>query len=247
MTNSMYGDLAKYYELIYAWKDYKKESKIIKQVISEFKKSDGNALLEVACGTGKHLENMKKEFSCTGLDLNEGMLRIARKKFPNIRFIRGNMIDFKIDGQFDVITCLFSSIGYVRTYANLRRTLKNFYKHLKKGGAVVIEPWFTKSTYKVGMPHMHVYENKDMKIVRANVSKAKDGVSIMEMHYLVAEKGKDVKHFVSVEKLGMFEVQKTLKLMRDAGFKAKFLKRKSWDRGRGLFVGVKEPKRSNTS
>ena len=167
------------------------------------------------------------------------MLNIARKKFPDIKFIKGNMINFEIDERYDVITCLFSSIGYVKTYENLRRTLINFSKHLKTGGVVLIEPWFTKASYKVGAPHLTVYQNKDTKIARVSVSKAKAGVSIMEMHYLIAERDKKVKHFVSIEELGMFETQRTLKLMKDAGFKARFMKRKSFDRGRGLFVGVK--------
>ncbi len=239
MVNSMYGDLAKYYDLIYSWKNYKNESKMIKQVILEYKKSGGNSLLEVACGTGKHLENMRSKFSCTGIDLNEEMLNIARKKFPDIRFIKGNMINFKINERYDIITCLFSSIGYVKTYENLGKTLDNFSKHLKTGGVVLIEPWFTKAAYKIGVPHLTVYQDKNIKIARVNVSKAKCGVSIMRMHYLIAEKDKDVKHFVSVEELGMFETQRTLKLMKDAGFKARFLKRKSLDGLRGLFVGVK--------
>ena len=239
MVNSTYGDLAKYYDLIYSWKNYKNESKMIKQVILKYKKSDGNSFLDVACGTGKHLENMRSKFSCTGIDLNEEMLNIARKKFPDIRFIKGNMINFKINERYDIITCLFSSIGYVKTYKNLRITLENFSKHLKTGGVVLIEPWFTKAAYKVGAPHLTVYQDKNTKIARVSVSKAKGGVSIMEMHYLIAERDKEVKHFVSVEELGMFETQKTLKIMKDSGFKARFLKIKSFDRRKGLFVGVK--------
>lgn len=239
MVNSMYGDLAKYYDLIYSWKNYKNESKIITQIILKYKKSDGNSLLEVACGTGKYLENMRGKFSCTGIDLNEGMLNIAKKKFPDIRFIKGNMINFKVDYKYDIIICLFSSIGYVKTYPNLRKTLENFSKHLKTGGVVLIEPWLTKAAYKIGTPHLNVYQDKNMKIARVSVSKAKGNVSIMEMHYLIAEKDKEVKHFVSVEKLGMFEIKKTLKLMKDAGLKARFLKRGSFDKARGFFVGVK--------
>ena len=234
----MYKELARYYDLIYTWKDYKKETEKIKAIIRKYKRGNGNSLLEVACGTGKHLEYLRKDFSCTGLDLNNQMLKLARKRVSGIKFISGNMVTFKLDRKFDVITCLFSSIGYVKTYENLERTLKNFSKHLKLGGIVIIEPWFTNAEYKVGTPHMTVYQDKDIKIARANVSMAKNGVSILEMHYLIAEKGKDMKHFVSVEELGMFEISKTLQIMKTAGLDAKFVKGRAWDR-RGLLVGVK--------
>jgi ubiquinone/menaquinone biosynthesis C-methylase UbiE len=235
----MYEEPARYYDLIYSFKDYKKESERLKVIIRKYKRSKGNSLLEVACGTGKHLEYLKKDFSCTGLDLNEEMLRLARKRFHGIKFIRANMIDFQLDRNFDIITCLFSSIGYVKTYKNLEKTLKNFSKHLKVGGVVIIEPWFTKATYKLGSPHLKVYQDNDIKIVRAGVSNAKNGISISEMHYLVAERGKKVKYFVSTEELGMFETSKTLQLMKSAGFDTKFLKSISFDKRRGLFVGVK--------
>jgi len=48
---AIYRDLAKYYDLIYTWKDYKKEANTIKQLIVAYKKTNGNTLLEVACGT----------------------------------------------------------------------------------------------------------------------------------------------------------------------------------------------------
>jgi len=235
----MYKELARYYDLIYMWKDYKIESKRIRDIIRKYKKSDSNSLLEVACGTGRHLEYLRRGFSCTGLDLNEEMLKLARKRLSGVKLIRGNMIDFRLGSKFDVVTCLFSSIGYVKTYENLEKTLRNFSKHLRVGGIVIIEPWFTKAEYKVGTPHMTVYQGKDIKIARANVSIAKNGVSILEMHHLIAEKGKEMKHFVSVEELGMFETPKTLQLMRRAGFDAKFIKGMAWDERRGIFVGVK--------
>lgn len=236
---NIYGDLAKYYDLIYSLKDYKNETKKINALISKYKKSKGDSLLEVACGTGKHLEYLKKDFSCTGIDLNEGMLKLARKRHSGIKFVRGNMIDFKLGRKFDIITCMFSAIGYVKTYENLEKTLKNFSRHLNAGGIVIIEPWFTKSAYKAGNPHMSTYESKGIKIARLSVSEAKNGVSIMDMHYLIAEHNKKVKHFVDRHELGMFDVVRTLKLMKSAGFNPRFLKKGEFDNGRGIFVGAK--------
>jgi hypothetical protein len=58
------------------------------------------------------------------------------------------------------------------------------------------------------------------------------------MHYLVAERGESVKHFVDRHELGLFEIDKTLMIMKKAGFQAKFLK-KGLMKDRGLLVGVK--------
>ncbi|HLC58740.1 MAG TPA: class I SAM-dependent methyltransferase [Candidatus Nanoarchaeia archaeon] len=235
----MYKEYAKYYDLIYSWKNYKKEADKINKLINFYKKSNGLDLLEVACGTAHHLKYLKNKFNCSGIDINQGILDVAKKKFPDINFKKADMVNFKFGKKFDIITCLFSSIGYVKTEANLRKTINNFASHLKQGGVVIIEPWFTKSAYRVGFPHMTTYESKELKIARLNVSKVKGNLSIMDMHFLVAEKDKEMKYFIDRHEMGMFGTDKISQIMKEAGLKAKFLK-KGFMEERGLFVGIKE-------
>lgn len=235
----LYKELAEYYDLIYSRKKYIQEADKLVKLISKYKKSDGNQLLEIACGTGHHLKCFESKFFCTGLDINERMLRVARKRVPEAVLHKADMVNFKLRKKFDVITCLFSSIGYVKTYAKLSKTIKNFSSHLIKGGVVLIEPWFTKSTFKPGMPFVECYRSNDVKIARASVSKLKGSISIIDMHHLVAEKDKGVKHYVDRHELGLFEVNPTLKIMREAGLEPIFLKN-GLQKDRGLHIGVKK-------
>lgn len=200
----LYRELAKYYDLIYTFKDYKKEAVRIRTLVSKYKKSKGKELLDFACGMGHHLNHLKEEFSCTGVDISGQILDVAKKNVEGVSFEKADMTTLDLGKRFDVITCLFSSIGYVRTYTNLRKTIRNFTKHLKKGGVVLIEPWFTKLTYIPGSPHMSIYDGKDIKIARLNVSELRGSLSVMDMHYLIAEKNKEVKHFVDRHELGLF-------------------------------------------
>jgi len=234
----MYKKLAKYYDLIYHWKEYEKEANSIKDLIKKYKISDGNKLLDVGCGTGKHLEQFKDAFSCTGIDINNEMVEVAKENIKDAIFEQADMIDFNLKTEFDVILCLFSSIGYVKTYSNLKKTMLNFSNHLKKGGVLIIEPWFTKSTYWVGAPGMTTYDGKDVKIARVNTTKIEGDLSLMEMHYLIAEKDEDVIHFVDTHELGLFETDRTLEFMEKANFKSQFLK-DGLMKDRGLFIGVK--------
>ena len=234
----MYKKLAKYYDLIYHWKDYEKEAYSIKDLIKKYKKSDGNQLLDVGCGTGKHLECFIGDFSCTGIDINNEMVEVAKTKFKDVILEQGNMINFNLKTEFDVILCLFSSIGYVKAYSNLEKTITNFATHLKKGGVLIIEPWFTKSTYWAGKPGMTTYDGEDVKIARLNNTKIEGDLSIMDMHYLIAEKDKEVIYFADTHELGLFETDKTLDLMEKAGLKAEFLK-DGLMKDRGLFIGEK--------
>jgi SAM-dependent methyltransferase len=234
----MYKELAKYYDLIYSWKDYKGEVNRIEELIKKYKISDGNKLLDVGCGTGKHIEYFKNKFSCTGTDINAEMLEVAEENISNVIFKRADMITLKLKDKFDIIVCLFSSIGYVKTYSNLKKTIMNFADHLEKGGLTIIEPWFTKSAYMVGLPGMTTYDGEDIKIARLNTTKLEGELSVMDMHYLVVEKDRDVKYFVDHHELGLFEIDKFLELMEKVGLKAEFLQ-DGLMKDRGLYIGIK--------
>ena len=62
-----------------------------------------------------------------------------------------------------------------------------------------------------------------MKIARVNVSEIDGDVSVMDMHYLIAERGEKVKHLVDRLELGLFEIDKTMEIMKVVGFKAWYL------------------------
>ena len=82
---ALYKSLAKYYDLIYSFKNYKKEVTEITKLINEYKSSTGNQLLDVACGTGSHIEFFVKDFDCIGVDLNLEMLEFAKEKVPKAK------------------------------------------------------------------------------------------------------------------------------------------------------------------
>ncbi len=236
---ALYKHLAKYYDLIYTWKDYQKEAEVITDLINENKLSAGNQLLDVACGTGGHIQYFANDFDCVGVDLNPEMLEFAKQKAPKAKFYPADMIDFNLKQEFDVVVCLFSSIGYVKTEENLRKTIVCLEKHLKKGGILIIEPWLTKEIYRTGSPHMNTYDGKDIKIARVNVSELKNElISYFEMHYLIAETNKPVIHFVDKHELAMFPIELMLEIMEKNGLKTQYIKKGLFD-DRGLLLGVK--------
>jgi ubiquinone/menaquinone biosynthesis C-methylase UbiE len=236
--SSSYGGLARYYDLNYTWKDYKGEVKVLERLISRHKRSPGNSLLELACGTGEHAKLLAARFDVLATDLNPGMLKVARGKAKNVKFALADMADFNLQRQFDVVLCLFSSIGYLKTYARLKQAIDNIARHLVPGGVVIIEPWFTRKQVAGGAPHTVVTGNENVKLARASVLRVQGMLSVIDMHYLIAERGKKVRHYVAHHELAMYEPRKILKYMSDAGLKSRFLK-KGLMQNRGLYVGVK--------
>ena len=234
-----YKRLAKFYDLIYANKNYAGEARFVRDLILKNKKSEGRDLLEVASGTGRYLQYLRHWFQCFGVDKNTMMLKISRLNAPNVPVKQADMITLHLNKKFDAVICLFSSIGYVKTYANLEKTIKNFAKHLKPGGVVIIEPWIGKEKFIDGAPYLQTFSGHDLKIARASVSKKRGDISIIDFHFLVAERNKGVRHFADRHELGMFDKDKVLKIMQRAGLKAKIVK-SNFKSKRGLYVGVKK-------
>ena len=235
---AIYKNLAEYYDLLYPEKDYKKESDKIRQIVKRHKKTSGNDLLEVACGTGKHAQFLKSHFSVLATDKHAGMLRVARKSGNGIVFARADMANLNVQKQFDVILCLFSSIGYVKTLTNLRKTVRGFARHLKTGGVVLIDPWRSKTNFNTGS-YLTTYDSKNLKFAVLAVAKMRGSLSVTDDHYLIAEKNKRIKHLVDRHELGLFENKAMLGAMRNAGLHAIFLK-KGLRANRGLYVGIKK-------
>jgi|GEM_PF-532851 len=232
-----YNELAKYYDLTYLKKDYAKEIKLLTRFIFSNKKSWGRDLLDVACGTGRHISLLKNRFTCTGVDVSPAMLKEAKKNSRGVKFFKGDMKNFKLNKSFDVVTCLFSAIGHLKNYNELEKTIKNFSAHLKPGGVLLIEPWMTNIDFNQA-PYLLTYESEDLKIARLSVGKGNGDNMTFDFNFLVAEKGKPVKHFIDVMTLTKFDVKKTKKIMEKYGMKARFDKRGILT-GKGLFIGTK--------
>src|SRR4029077_15645747 len=125
---------------------------------------------------------LKQHYSVVGMDSSPEMLRIARKKHHDIVFHRDDMTRFKLKNRFDIITCLFSAIGHVKTKARMRRAVRNMARHLEPGGLMILEPWITPANFRKGLVDSIFVDKPNLKIVRINISRARGPVSDFEFH-----------------------------------------------------------------
>ncbi len=191
------------YDLEYSFKDYAGEVATIERIVRE-RNAGARTLLDVACGTGKHLEHLSTRFECEGADLDEGLLDVARQRVPGVPLHHADMRDFDLGRQFDVVTCLFSAIGFVGGPDGLAATARAFARHLNPGGIALVEPWLTPDVWMPNRPHLLTHEEPDLVLARATVSGLRDErISTTEMHYLVATPA-GVEHFVEDHKLYLF-------------------------------------------
>ena len=234
----MYTGSEQYYDDLYATigKDYAEETEKLHGFIQKHKNTDGNTLLDVACGTGRHAGYLSQYYQVEGIDLNPNMLKVARKKHPDIRFAQGDMRNFSLHRQFDVITSLFSAIGYMTTKIDLARAFKNMSRHLVPGGVLIVEPWFTPEQWHLGRVTATQVDKSDRKIVRMSHSRKKGRVSIIHFEYLIGTP-KGIDHIVEQLDLGLFSHAEYMEALKKAGLNITHDPEGIY--GRGLYIGTK--------
>jgi 2-polyprenyl-3-methyl-5-hydroxy-6-metoxy-1,4-benzoquinol methylase len=93
--------------------------------------------LEIGCGRGGGCELLHRRYgltNVTGIDRDWGNIRIARKKFPKVEFIRADAIDFHIEKKFDLILNLESA----HAYTSLEKFFAKVKTNLSEDGVVVL-------------------------------------------------------------------------------------------------------------
>lgn len=55
--------------------------------------------------------NEQFNYSVDGIDLDPEFVEIARRKLPRSLIEHADMVDFDLGRRYDVVVCLFSSIG----------------------------------------------------------------------------------------------------------------------------------------
>ena len=236
MSHACYDDRAELYDKIYEWKDYESEAWRLRQLLLNTGLEEGSRILEVACGTGPHMQHLTGTFEMTGTDLNEPMLALARERLPDVTFFPADMRRLQVDEPFDALLCLFSSIGYMHGVEALGEVAAAFAAAVRPGGVLVVEPWISRDIFDDGLPSLYTWEDKDLKLARACVIRAEGRKSVLDFHWMVARRDADVDHFTERHELWMFNRTEYLDALDGAGFDVAFHSAGLSD-NRGLFVG----------
>lgn len=235
----LYRELAECYDRIYHFKDYRTEAREILRLARRYLKRRPHSLLDVGCGTGRHLEEFAKRLSVAGVDLSPEMLRVARHRLGrDVLLVRGDMRHFSLETKFDVVTCLFSAVGYLDTRRDRDVAIANFYRHLTPGGVALVEGWVRPSRWRGTSVSLDTYEECDTKLARVASSWRDGNRSVVEFQYPLGERGKRIRHYADIHCQPLVEAQDMLSSFRRAGFRARALLGGKY-RDRGLYVGVR--------
>ena len=147
-TCHLYTDLAWLWPL---WGDaateYAPYCQHVTGLIRQHAKRPVAALLDIGCGGGKNVLNLKREFNVTGLDLSPAMLAQAKELNPDCMFIQGDMRTFRLSRAFDAVL-MDDAISHMSNRADFVAAFRTAYAHLNPGGVLIATPDVTLETFQ---------------------------------------------------------------------------------------------------
>lgn len=98
-------------------------------------------VLDLACGTGRHLIPLSKEdYNIVGLDTSLRLLRIAKTRQSGIQLVRADMrrLPFKSE-TFAAAVSMDTSLGYLPSDREDTQSLKELRQTLEKEGVLIVD------------------------------------------------------------------------------------------------------------
>jgi SAM-dependent methyltransferase len=109
-------------------------------LVEALRLESGARILDVPCGHGRHTAQLAdRGYRVVGIDLNETPLAVARERAPAAELVRGDMRELPVDGPFDAVLNLWTSLGYFADDADNERAVQELARVLAPGGALAIE------------------------------------------------------------------------------------------------------------
>ena len=166
------------------------------------------------------------------------MLEVARRRCPGLPFVQADMVDFELGTRFDVVTCLFSSIGYAMSPEGLERGIGSMAEHLRPSGLLIVEPWFQPEQWHEGFLSFESANLPDFKVARMSLSRRFGDTAVMDFHYVVGTSF-GIEDFVEHHELALFTWKQNRVAFERAGLTIEI--DKEGLTGRGLLVGRTGP------
>lgn len=95
----------------------------------------GGKILDAGCGSGRDTSIfVEKGYEAVGIDLSVGLLNEAKKSYPKVDFIKGNLLDLPFSDQYFDGVWVHTSLLHFETVGEVKKALGEFKKVLKEKG-----------------------------------------------------------------------------------------------------------------
>lgn len=221
-----FQDYAYYYNAFYKDKDYVKEARQIDEILKKYGKNI-HSVINYGCGTGKHdIELSRIGYSCTGIDLSETMIAIAKQNSKNeekkIDFSVADIRKFEPEKKYDAVISLFHVMSYQNSNEDIRAAFQSARKALERDKLFLFDLWYGPGVL-TDPPVVRVKEVEDdqYRLIRIARPVMHDERNIVDVNYevLIIDKRTNItKTIKEVHSMRYFFRPELEILLQQAGF-----------------------------
>ena len=96
--------------------------------------------MDLACGTGILCGILREAgIEASGMDFSSGMIKIARENCPSLSFDVADMITYRPERQFELVTCTGDAVNHIPALSDVEKIFRNVYTYLAPGGYFVFD------------------------------------------------------------------------------------------------------------
>lgn len=219
-TFRLYTDLAWLWPL---WGDatteYADYCSHITERISQHAKGPVVTLLNIGCGGGKNVLNLKQQFSVTGIDLSTAMLAQAKELNPECTFVHGDMRTCRLGKTFDAVL-MDDAISHMACRTDFVAAIRTAHAHLNTGGVMVVTADVTAESFKQNHTSTTVATREELDVVFVENQYDSDPTDEQfetTILYLIREQG-HLRTEIDRWKMGLFSIETWRQVLCTAGF-----------------------------
>jgi len=217
----LYNEIAKYADITYDVKDYKKEVKFIVDILKKYGVKP-KLIYDVACGSGNHSRILlEKGFNVIGVDLNKGMINVAKKKVPKLKVYQQDMRKLKMKRKADCIITMFNAINHFSSYKDFEMMLKSYWNNLNDRGLVIFDTMFDQKNWLDEYHNARTIKRGNIIIGKVDRSfKMNHDFGFVHQVFVVFEgKKKNAKIIESKYDNFVYDIRKMKDIIKRTGFK----------------------------
>jgi len=167
--------------------------------------------LDLACGSGVLCEKLHEAgIAAMGMDLSEGMIKVARSRCADIPYEVADMIRFRPAREFDLVTCTGDALNHILDLADLRTIFRNVHGYLAPGGHFIFD-----ILREEEVPASEPFDLVFSEDITARFSVEREG-GLIRLRTAVFEKG--VWQFEEVITETLHDIDAVCAMLRESGF-----------------------------
>ena len=218
----MYTDIASWFHLVTSPKDYVEEAAFYRKLLVEACDKRPRTVLELGSGGGNNASHLKKHFDMTLVDLSRRMLALSRRLNPECEHKQGDMRTVRLGQEFDAVF-VHDAVTYMTTRADLRAAIETAFVHCRPGGAALFVCDYTRETFREGTKcGGHDGDGRALRYMEwVSDPDRRDTQYTVDYAYLLRDARGRVRVMHDRHSLGLFRERDWLRLLREAGFRAR--------------------------